>query len=405
VRRRFTRGWLVATVRQREVAVSGGEFDILVIGAGIAGSSVAAHLAQDHRVGVLEREDQPGYHSTGRSAALFSEIYGAEPVRALSRASRNFFFTPQQGFTDAPLISPRGSLYLATAEQRESLEKFAALPDVAAQTRRISSAEAHQICPMLRTDRIVTALLEPEAADVDVHALHSGYLRLLRQRGGMVFTNCPVERLWREGELWMVQSGESVWRAPIVVNAAGAWADEIAKEAGLGALGLQPHRRTALLVDPPDNMDIDSWPLTIDFDEQFYFKPTAGLLMLSPADETESEPCDAQPEDWDVAVAVDRVEAATTLSVKRIRRKWAGLRTFAPDRVPVAGYDPDAPGFFWLAGQGGYGIQTCPALSLAAATLIHRRPLPPSLTAAGVNARDLAPERFRTATAAFRERV
>jgi len=382
--------------------VGGGEFDILVIGAGIAGSSAAACLAQERRVAVLERESQPGYHSTGRSAALFSEIYGAEPVRALSRASRSFFFTAQPGFTDTPLMKPRGSLYIATAEQRQSLEEFAALPDVAAQTRRLTGAEAHLICPMLRMERIVAALLEPEAADVDVHALHSGYLRLLRQRGGTVLTNRSVERLWREGDRWVVQSGESTWRAPIVVNAAGAWADELALEAGLGALGLQPHRRTALLVDPPSNMDIDSWPLTIDIDEQFYFKPTSGLLMLSPADETESEPCDAQPEDWDVAVAVDRVESATTLSVRQVRRKWAGLRTFAPDRVPVAGYDPDAPGFFWLAGQGGYGIQTCPALSLAAAALINRQPLPAALSAAGVNARDLAPERFRSGTAQAR---
>lgn len=371
------------------------ELDILVIGAGIAGSSVAAHLAQGHRVALFERESAPGYHSTSRSAAVFSEIYGAEPVRALSRASRDFFFAAGHDFAAAPLVKPRGVIYIATRPQRARLEVFAAHADVARQTRRLNPQEALSLCPILRAEELDAALFEPEAADVDVHALHQGYLRLLRQRGSELFKDQPVEGLERDGSHWNLASAGKIWRAPIVVNAAGAWADQIAVMAGVTPIGLQPMRRTALLVDAPEGESVDHWPLVCDIAEEFYFKPDAGRLLLSPADETPSDPCDAQPDDWDVALAVDRVEAATRLKVRRVKHTWAGLRSFVADRVPVAGYDPDAPGFFWLAGQGGYGIQTCPALSLAATSLVLKRPLPESLTAAGVDARDLAPGRLR----------
>ena len=375
--------------------MSVGEFDILVIGAGIAGCSVAALLAETHRVLVLERESHPGFHSTGRSAALFSLIYGAEPVRALSRASREFLFDPPAGFTDAPLVRPRGALHIATRDQRSRLEAFAALPDIKPFTHRISGDGARELCPILRPDHVDDAVIEADAADVDVHALHQGYLRLLRDRDGRLLTDRTVESLHRDRGRWLLRAGGETYAAPVVLNAAGAWADVIAAMAGVAPIGLQPMRRTALLVDPPEGVDIDRWPMVIDIDEQFYFKPDAGQLLLSPADETPLQPCDVQPDEWDVALAVDRIETATTLQVRRIKHRWAGLRSFVPDRVPVAGYDIDAPGFFWLAGQGGYGIQTVFGLARAAAALVLEQPIPESLISSGVAVEDLSPARLR----------
>ncbi len=376
------------------------EFDIIIIGAGIAGVSAAAELAaRGQRVLVLERESHPGFHSTGRSAALFSEIYGAEPVRALSRASRGHFYAPAPGFCETPLVKRRGALHVASADQLPALEAFAALPDVAGATRRLTSAEAITLCPILREAAVAEAVFEPDAADVDVHALHQAYLRMLRLRGGQMLTDRPVETLLREQGRWIVASGAERFSAPVIVNAAGAWADVIGGYAGANPIGLQPMRRTAVLVEPPMGMAVAGWPIVIDIDEQFYFKPDAGLLLLSPADETPVEPCDVQAEEWDVAVAIDRVETATTLQVRTIKHRWAGLRSFVADRIPVVGYDPIIEGFFWLAGQGGYGIQTSPALAEAAANLVLGRPLPASLIRFGVDARALSPVRL-TATAA-----
>jgi D-arginine dehydrogenase len=382
-----------------ERAVSPSEFDIIVIGAGIAGASVAAALAAEQRVLVLERESQPGYHSTGRSAALFSEIYGAEPVRALSRASREFLFSPSKSFVETPLVRRMGALHIASAEQLDDLEAFARLPDIAPATHRASAAETLALCPILRPDCIAGGVYEPEAADVDVHGLHQGFLRQLRARGGRIMTDRPVEAVDYVQGRWLVRAAGESFSAPVLVNAAGAWADAIAELAGVATIGLQPMRRTALLVDPPADVVIDRWPMVIDVHEQFYFKPDAGQLLLSPADETPLGPCDVQPEEWDVAVAVERVEQVTSLEVRRIKHKWAGLRSFVADRTPVAGYDPDAPGFFWLAGQGGYGIQTAPALSRLAAELVLGRAVPAELAAFGVDARDLAPERLRAGAA------
>ncbi|HEY3812750.1 MAG TPA: FAD-binding oxidoreductase [Caulobacteraceae bacterium] len=383
--------------------MSANEYDIVVIGAGMAGASVAAHLASDRRVLVLEREGQPGYHSTGRSAALFSAIYGSEPVRALSRASHEFLFAPPSGFAEAPLVRARPAMHIASAEQVERLAKFAALPDVAPVSRTIGRDEALKLCPMLKPENVELAVVELEAADVDVHGLHQAYLRLLRERGGALLTDRDVEALCREGGRWRVTAGGEEFTAPILINAAGAWADKIAEQAGVATIGLQPMRRTAILVEPPPGADIDDWPMVIDGDEQFYFKPDAGLLLLSPADETPMGPCDVQPDEWDVAVAVDRVETATTLKVTRVKHRWAGLRSFVTDRTPVAGFDPDAPGFFWLAGQGGYGIQTAPALSRVAAALALGQPVPADITAHGVNVADLSPARLRPLADAPRE--
>jgi D-arginine dehydrogenase len=371
--------------------------DVIVVGAGIAGASVAAHLAETRRVLLLEREDRAGYHSTGRSAALFTEIYGNTTIRALTRASRNFLFDPPAGFAEGPLIRPRGCLYIASQSQLEVLQAFAALPDVAPATRTLAVHEAHALCPILREECVAAALFEPDSSDIDVSALHQGYLRLFRRRAGRLVTNAPVEALEHGAAGWTAQAGAERFTAPILVNAAGAWADEVATLAGITRIGLQPRRRTAVLVDPPPGMDISRWPFVNDAQEQFYFKPEAGSLFLSPADETPVEPSDVQPDEWDIAVAIERVEAVTTLQVTRPKARWAGLRTFAPDRTPVAGFAGGEPGFFWLAGQGGYGIQTAPALSRTAAALILGAPLPEDLQGLDAELPALSPGRFAAA--------
>jgi D-arginine dehydrogenase len=368
--------------------------DILVIGAGIAGASVAAHLAETRSVILVEREERPGYHSTGRSAALFTEIYGNATIRALTRASRRFLFEPPAGFTENPLTRPRGCLYIATTGQLAALSEFHALPDIAPATRTLDLGEAHELCPILRRDYVAGALLEPDCADIDVHGLHQGYLRLFKKREGRLVTHAPIRSLAYAKGVWSVQAGAENLTAGLIVNAAGAWADETAALAGIARVGLTPCRRTAMLVEAPPGMDVGGWPFVNDIDEQFYFKPDAGSLFLSPADETPCEPTDAQPEEWDIAAAVDRIERATTLEVRRLKARWAGLRTFAPDRTPVVGYSAAVPAFFWLAGQGGYGIQTAPALSRAAAALVLGLALPKDLAAEGLEAAALSPQRL-----------
>jgi D-arginine dehydrogenase len=368
--------------------------DFLVIGAGIAGASVAAHLAETRSVILLEREDRPGYHSTGRSAALFTEIYGNATIRSLTRASRRFLFDPPADFTESALTRPRGCLYIATAEQLDALRKFRSLPDIEPATRTLDIAEAQGLCPILRPEYLAGAVFEPDCADIDVNALHQGYLRLFKRRDGRLVNQSPVQSIARAAGGWTVESGSGRFTASTIVNAAGAWSDEVAALAGLPRVGLTPRRRTAMLIEAPAGMSIDAWPFVNDVDEQFYFKPDAGSIFLSPADETPSEPTDAQPEELDIAAAVDRFEQATTLQVRRLKARWAGLRTFAADRTPVVGFSPIAPDFFWLAGQGGYGIQTAPALSRAAAALLLGTALPADITAQGLDVSAMSPARF-----------
>jgi len=372
------------------------DVDILVIGAGIAGASVAAHLAETRSVILVEREERPGYHATGRSAAVFTEIYGNATIRALTRASRQFLFDPPAGFTESPLTRPRGCLYIATTALLTAMSEFHALPDIASATQTLDVEEALELCPILRREYVAGAFLEPDCVDIDVHALHQGYLRLFKKRDGRLITNSPVHSLAHEHDAWTVQAGAENLTASLIVNAAGAWADEVAALAGIARIGLTPLRRTAILVDPPPDRPIHDWPLVHDFDQKFYFKPDAGSLFVSPADETLSEPTDAQPEQWDIAAAVDRIEQATTVQIRRIKARWAGLRTFAPDRTPVVGYSRASSSFFWLAGQGGYGIHTAPALSRAAAALVLRSVLPEDLGAQGLEAAAMSPQRFAT---------
>jgi D-arginine dehydrogenase len=370
--------------------------DIAVVGGGIAGASAGFALAADHRVTLLERESQPGYHSTGRSAALFTEAYGNRVIRALTKASRAFFTAPPPGFADHPLLTPRGALVVARADQEAAFDR--ALADARAlvdTVKPIGPRDAIAMVPVLRPDYVGKAFLEPDAMDIDVHALHRGYLRGLTAQGGRVVADAEVTGLARAGGRWRIETRAGRFEADVVVDAAGAWCDEVARLAGVAPLGLVPKRRTAITFDPPPGPPIAAWPMTIDVDERFYFKPDAGRILASPADETPVPPCDVQPEEIDIAELVDRLEQATTLRVPRIAAKWAGLRSFVADKTLVAGFDAAAEGFFWLAGQGGYGIQTSPAMARIAAALIGGRPLPPDLVDRGIDAAALAPARLR----------
>jgi D-arginine dehydrogenase len=367
--------------------------DCIVIGAGIAGASVGYELAARLKVVLLEMESQPGFHSTGRSAALFSEIYGPPAIRALSRASRPFFEAPPAGFGEHELLSPRGVLFIGRADQAAGLAAAEA-SGAGGGSARVSPEEACRLVPILRRDYVAAAVLEPGARDVDVHALHSGYLRGLRGRGGSVVMDAEVQALTRIGGLWRAETAAGSFAAPILVNAAGAWGDEVARLAGVQPVGLVPKRRTAFVFEPPAGLDARLWPMVIDADEAFYFKPDAGRLIGSPGDETPVPPGDAAPEDLDVATAAWRIEQATTMEIRHILRRWAGLRSFVADKSPVAGFAADAEGFFFLVGQGGYGIQSAPALARYSAGLILGGDIPADLKAQGLSAADLSPVRF-----------
>ncbi len=372
-----------------------GVSDILVIGGGIAGASAAAELAADAAVVLLEAESQPGYHTTGRSAAFYAESYGGPAIQPLTTASKPFYESPPAGFAEQPLLSPRGCLHLFAEEDRAAAEARAAeLSACLGGIRLVDRKELLDRLPMLRPEVVAGAIDDPECRDLDVAAIHQGYLRRFRRRGGIVVTDAPVTSLARDGGTWRVTTPRGEITVGCVVNAAGAWVDETAARAGLAPIGFTPLRRT-IVVFAPEGWTVEPrWPLALDLHERFYFKPESGHVLASPADETPSPPCDVQPEEIDVARALDRVERATAFRVRRIVNRWAGLRTFAPDRVPVIGPDPRAPGFFWCAGQGGYGIQTAPAVARLTAALVLGRDLPDDLAAHGVRAETYAPARF-----------
>jgi D-arginine dehydrogenase len=374
--------------------------DVIVIGAGIAGASIAAEIAAGSRVLLLERERQPGYHTTGRSAALFTETYGNEVKRALSHASRAFLQQPPAGFAATPLLAPRGTLLVATDLQVPKLRQTADdCAGLVGNLAWLTEDEVRARVGCFAPGHVAAGLLEPDAMDIDVDALHRGYLRLFAARGGTLVNNAEVRALEWAGGAWRASTSAGEFRAARVVNAAGAWADEIGKLAGAKPIGLVPMRRTAITFDPPSGVDIGHWPAVFDIDEQWYFKPDAGRILASPADETPSAPCDAQPDEYDIAVVVDRLSRATTLQVPRIVARWAGLRSFVDDRLLVVGFDPRVPHFFWLAGQGGHGIQTAPAVSRMAAALFDGEPVPADIADLGVHAATLAPTRAELAAA------
>jgi D-arginine dehydrogenase len=371
-------------------------FDFIVIGGGIAGASAGYELAARARVIVIERESQFGYHTTGRSAALFLQTHGPAVIRALTRGSREFLLGPPAGFSENPLLKPRGCLFIGTAGQSAELDRAAQeYGGEVGGVRRIDGREACAMVPVLRADRIAGAVHDPDAWDIDVHAVHHGFLRGIRARGGRTETGREVTSLVRAGSEWIVTAGGERISAPVVINAAGAWCDVVGAMAGARPIGLVPKRRTVLIFDPPRGADIERWPSVNDIGETFYFKPDAGRILASPEDETPMEPCDVFPDDVDVALAIDRIQRAADLPVVHIQRKWAGLRSFVADGCPVVGFDRDAGGFFWLAGQGGYGIETSSAMGRLAAGLATGRGVPSDLAAGGVTESAVAPARLR----------
>ena len=366
------------------------EFDVAIIGAGIAGASLAYFVAPERRVLLLEREPQPGYHTTGRSAALFNDPFAQGAIRALTDASRSFYLNPPGGFADVPLNRSRAVLIFG--QDRVALvESHRALRASGSNAELLDRERTLALVPVLRPECIESALLEPDCGDLDIGAIHGGFLRGLRAWGGALVCDADVSGLVQASGSWRISTSAGEFAAPIVVNAAGAWADEIARLAGVAPVGLRPLRRSAFLL--PTDHDARNWPVVMAQDESFYFKPEAGQLFVSPANEDASFPHDVQPEELDIAIAVDRVQASTTLDVRRIGRRWAGLRSFVADRVMVTGFDPATPGFFWLAGQGGHGIQTAPGLARLATSLIRGEALSGELQAAGVEPGDLAPGR------------
>ncbi len=372
------------------------DVDFVVIGAGIAGASVAYELAAHGRVVVLEREVTAGYHTTGRSAALLAEAYGQVTQRRLTRTGRPFLEKPPDGFTEVPLLAPLPVLFIGREDQQLAVANLVAtVRDLVPDVRAVDPDEARSMCPVLRRDYVAAGALDPGAMSIDVHALHQGFLTGLRRRGGEIRLRAAVEGLQRSGDRWTVTAGEHRLRAPVVVNAAGAWCDEVAALAGAAPLGLVPMRRTAFTFPAPPNIDNAGWPMVVDVDEDFYFKPEGGQFLASPADETPMEPHDVRPDEIDVAVGIERIQAATTLTIRNVRSAWAGLRSFVRDRDPVVGMDGDLPGFFWLAGQGGFGIMTSPAMARAAAGLVVNGRLPDDLLEVGLTGDALSPQRLR----------
>lgn len=373
-------------------------YDFIIVGGGIAGASAGYALAADAKVLVIERESQPGYHSTGRSAALFVQTHGPDLIRALARASKPFFLNPPEGFAEYPMLTPRGMMMIGRADQASLLDNsFRESSRHIGGVRRLSANEARAMVPVLREGYVAGAVLDPEAMDIDVHAVHWGYLRAMRASGGALVTGAELLGLERKSNTWTVRTAAGNFAAPVVIDAAGAWCDKVGALAGAKPAGLVPKRRTAFIFRPPAGVAIEKWPSVIDVGENFYFKPDAGKLLASPADQTPMAPCDVQPDDLDVAIAVDRIQRAAALPVTHIERKWAGLRSFVADGCPVVGYDPNVEGFFWLAGQGGYGIETSPAMGRLSASLALGRGVPRDLADSGVTETALWPARFARA--------
>jgi D-arginine dehydrogenase len=369
-------------------------YDALVIGGGMAGVSIAYELAADRRVGLLDMEGTLAYHTTGRSAAMFLETYGGPVVRALARASRAFLTDPPD-IVESGLLTPRPMLYTGRRGRGDAVRTlWRDVSRLVPNLELVDPSDLPRVQPLLRPEQVELALLEPGANEIDVHALHQGYVRGLRRRGGSVLTSAPVRSADARGDRWTITDGAGrTWWAPVVVNAAGAWADDVAALFGARSIGLRPLRRTAFMVDAPEGCDQADRPMIADVDDTFYVKPERGQLLCSPADETPQPPGDARPDELEIARAIDVINETTTLDVRHVRSSWAGLRSFVADRSPVVGRDPAVEGLFWVAGQGGFGIQIAPALARSGAALVRGEALPDDVASAGLTADDLAPDR------------
>jgi len=376
-------------------------YDALVIGGGIAGVSLGYELAADRTVGLLEMESTLAFHTTGRSAATFTESSGGPVMRALTTASRAFLEDPPQVFESKPLsplpllvLGPQGAADAVRALHREA---SVLLPEV----RLVEPDEAQQICPVLRPGYVELAMFEPGGMGVDVHCVHQGYTRGLRQRGGEIYTSASVATIERRGGVWRVtDAGGETYQAPVVVDAAGAWCDAVANLARATPVGIQPMRRTIFMLPSPRERITGGLPFIGDIGATFYVKPEGEQFLCSPSEETLQPPSDVRPDELEIARAIDAINTATILNARHVRSSWAGLRSIVPDRLPVVGFDPMAEGFFWFAGQGGYGIQTGPAMARIGAGLVRGLPIPEDVAALGLAADSVSPTRAGLSVAA-----
>jgi D-arginine dehydrogenase len=379
--------------------------DFLIVGGGIAGLSAAARLVRHGRVVVLEAEEALGYHSSGRSVSFSHYGIGNAVVRGLTVWSRDFYEAQPEGFCGTPIAREMPSLYFATEASLNAL--IALRTEMAHFTDAIEwiddPTRIGSLCPALRVggaDGVIAAVLDPTGLKLDADALLQSFARAVRAGGGEVLMGRRIASVERRSDTWEVRTeqGES-WSAPVLVDAAGSWGDHFARLAGVRPLDLQPKRRTIIAIDPPAGAEIASWPFVHSAAGDFYMLPEAGQLLASPVDEVEDDPCDAQPEDYDVALAAYQVERYTNVPVTRIAHRWAGLRSFVADRTPTAGFDPQVPGFFWLVGQGGYGLQTAPAMAAIVEALATGGAWPEGLAALGVTPERVRPERLVKALA------
>lgn len=370
-----------------------------IIGAGIAGASLAYRLSEALGDGsciqLLEREDRPGYHSTGRSAAVFTETYGPPAIRALTAASRQFFDNPPEGFAAHPLLHPLGVLLVGGEDRRDKAEElYEQCLALTSTIRMLEGREISNLVPVMRPEWTAVGVFEPDAMSMDVAQMHDGFLSGFKARGGSLLTDCDVLGIERVQGRWQLQTRQQTISADVIINAAGAWADVTAGFCGLEPLGLVPKRRTALVFQAPPEHDTTHWPMINDIDETFYFKPDAGRILASPEEATPMPPCDVQPDEYDIAVTVERIQQATTMEILRIDNKWAGLRSFFGDGLPALGFDPRVEGFFWLAGQGGYGITTSDAMARMATHQLLERSTLQGIADINVAAVTLSPARL-----------
>lgn len=370
------------------------QYDYLIIGGGIAGASIGYRVSENHKVAVLEQEDQPGYHTTGRSVAVWTTAYGPAPIRALCNASIDFIKNPPENFAEYPLYHDMGMMFIAKEEQKQDLLGLLdAVRVLSPEIHEISVDEAVDKVPVLNRDHVKAAFYDPTTIGLDVATIHQGYLRKIKANGSDIICKAEAQTIERRDGLWHVTTPEGEFCAPVIINAAGAWADVVAEKAGTEKINIVPKRRTVITIDAPKGEDVSHWPGVMDAHEDFYFKPDGGAIVASPADETPDNPHDVQPEELDVAITVDHLQHATTLDIRRVGHSWAGLRSFVEDRLPVVGYADDVEGFFWFAGQGGYGIATSPAMGECGKALLAGEDLPEYVRDLGLSKEDIAPGR------------